>query len=81
MKKLPYLLNLMKQDNFWKQIMLFPMSENKMASVENYLRIVINTEYVKYYHSPENKKRTIVNLLLFELLIHEIFHYFRRLIF
>ena len=37
----------MKTDDFWKQIMLFPMSKKKMASVENYMRIVVNTEYVK----------------------------------
>ena len=81
MKKLPYLLSLMKENNFWKQIMLFPMSKNKMASVENYLRIVINTEYVKYHIKEGQDKITILNLLLFELLIHEIFHFFRRLIF
>ena len=80
-EKLPYLLDLMKKDDFWKQIMLFPMSKNKMASVENYLRIVINTEYVKYHEASEENKKAITNLLLFELLIHEIFHFFRRLIF
>ena len=81
MEKLPYLLDLMKNDDFWRQIMLFPMSKNKMASVENYLRIVINTEYVKYHDTPDNYKMAILNLLLFELLIHEIFHFLRRLIF
>ena len=81
LEKLPYLLELMEKDDFWKQIMLFPMAKHKMASVENYLRIVINTEYVKYHNTQENKKITILNLLLFELLIHEIFHFLRRLIF
>ena len=81
MKKLPYLLNLMRQGDFWKQIMLFPMSKNKMASVENYLRIVINTEYVKYHYASEENKKAISNLLLFMLLIQEIFHFLRRLIF
>ena len=80
-EKLSYLLELMKKNDFWKKIMLFPMSKNKMASVENYLRIVINTEYVKYHNTPDSKKMPILNLLLFELLIHEIFHYLRRLIF
>ena len=81
MKKLPYLIELMKKDNFWKRIMLFPMSKNKMASVENYLRIVINTEHVKYHNIEGDMKKTISNLLLFELLIHEIFNFLRRLIF
>ena len=81
LEKLPYLLELMEKDDFWKQIMLFPIAKHKMASVENYLRIVINTEYVKYYNTPDYKKITILNLLLFELLIHEIFHFLRRLIF
>ena len=80
-EKLPYLLDLMKKDDFWKKIMLFPIAKNKMASVENYLRIVVNTEYVKYHNTPDSKKMPILNLLLFELLIHEIFHYLRRLIF
>ena len=80
-EKLSYLLELKKKNNFWKKIMLFPMSKNKMASVENYLRIVINTEYVKYHNTSDSKKIPILNLLLFELLIHEIFHYLRRLIF
>ena len=81
MEKLPHLLNLMEENNFWKQIILFPMSEHKMASVENYLRIVINTEYVNYYNTSDDQKKTIVNLLLFELLIHETFHFLRRLVF
>ena len=80
-EKLPYLLNLMKSNIFWERIMLFPLSKHKMASVENYLRIVINTEYVKYYNTQEFQKKSIINLLLFELLIHEIFHFLRRLIF
>ena len=81
MEKLPYLLYLMKTDDFWKQIMLFPMSKKKMASVENYMRIVVNTEYVKYSETFVDNKKIILNLLLFELLIHEIFHFLRRLIF
>ena len=52
-----------------------------MASVENYLRIVINTEYVKYKDIDDENKIIILDLLLFELLIHEIFHFLRRLIF
>ena len=81
MEKLPYLQDLMKKQNFWEQIMLFPMSEHKMASVENYLRIVINTGYVEYYNCQEENNRSIAHLLLFELLIHEIFHFFRKIIF
>ena len=80
-KKLPYLLGLMNQDYFWKQILLLPMSKNKMASVENYMRIVINIQNVKYHNTPVEKKMTILNLLLFELLIYGIFHFLRRLIF
>ena len=71
----------MNQDYFWKQILLLPMSKNKMASVENYMRIVINIQNVKYHNTPVEKKMTILNLLLFELLIYGIFHFLRRLIF
>ena len=71
----------MKGDLFWNNIMLFPLSKNKMASVENYLRIAINTEYVKYSYTEENQKKSIIHLLLFELLIQEIFHFLRRLVF
>ena len=81
LEKLPYLLSLMKKDSFWKQIMLFPMSKNKMSSLENYLRIVINTENVKFHKASDNNKKSILNLLLFELLIREIFHFLRNLIF
>ena len=49
-----------------------------MGTMENYLRIVINTEYVEYKNLTKEKKRYIQKLLLFELLFHEIFHMFRR---
>ena len=59
--------------------MLFPLSKNKMATVENYLRIVINTDYIKFKRSKLNHKKVILKLMLFELLIHELFHLLRRL--
>ena len=75
---LPYLLKLLKGEEFWKQIMFFPLIKNKMGTMENYLRIVINTEYVEYKNLTKEKKRYIQQLLLFELLFHEIFHMFLR---
>ena len=80
LSKLPYLCGLLQKDDFWEKIMFFPLSKNKMATVENYLRIVINTHYIKYKNAEKNnEKKSILKLLLFELLIHEIFHLFRRL--
>ena len=39
-EKLPYLLDLMKKEKFWKQIMLFPMSNHKMASITMLQKII-----------------------------------------
>ena len=77
--KLPYLCELLKKDDFWDRILLFPLSKNKMATVENYLRIVINTHYIKYKRIDEFNKKSILKLVLFELLAHELFHLLRRL--
>lgn len=75
---LSVLIKLLKGEEFWKQIMFFPLIKNKMGIMENYLRIVINTEYVEYKNLTKEKKRYIQQLLLFELLFYEIFHLFRR---
>ena len=44
-----------------------------------YLRIVINIDFVKYKKVNNEQKIVILELMIFELLIHELFHFLRRL--
>ena len=77
--KLPYICELLTENKFWNNIMFFPLSKNKMAIVENYLRIVVNTDYIKFKKSKHHQQKTILRLMLFELLISEIFNLLKKL--
>ena len=79
LSKLPYLCELLKKNNFWNKIMFFPLSKENVSTMENYLRIVINTDYYKFKRTKENQKKDILELILFELLIKELFNFLIKL--
>ena len=79
LSKLLAFCDLLKTKNFWNKIMFLPLTKHRMATVENFLRIVVNTEYITYIKASDDQKKTILRLVLFELLIHESFYLLRRL--
>jgi len=77
--KLSELNKMLAKDEFWEKIYFFTLTKYKKAFVSNYLRIIVNNSFIKLIIRNENEKYEILNLLLFELLVHEIFHLLRRL--
>jgi len=79
--QLKKIIKMMENDEFWKKIYFFPLTKYKKAFVTNYLRIIINSSFITLKIFNENEKSKILHFLLFELLVHEIFHLLRRLIY
>ena len=78
LEKLSHLIELLEKDDFWNTIMFYPLSKNIMAFVSNYLRVVVNTHYIKFIRCSSNDEKIILKFILFVLLIHEFFHLLRR---
>ena len=79
--KLKELKIMMDSKDFWEKIYFFPLTKYKKSFVTNYLRIIINTSFITLKVSNQEEKIKILTFLLFQLIVHEIFHLLRRLIY
>ena len=81
-KLLKYLDNfiiLLEKDTFWDKIMFYPLSKYKKAYVANYVRIIINDNYITFKIFNLKEKYLLLKFILFELIIHELMYLLRRL--
>ena len=66
-------------DSFWNSIMFYTLPKYTKAFVSNYMRIVINDNYIIFSGCKEKEKKdSILEFILFELIIHELLHFLRR---
>lgn len=79
LKNLPKLNEMLETEDFWDKIYFCPLSKYKKAYLANFLRIIVNCSFIKLKSFNNEEKVEILTFLLFEILIHEIFHLLRRL--
>ena len=73
-------INHIKTKKFWDSIMFYTLPKYIKAFVSNYMRIIINYNFIAFseLNIEESKKNNILEFILFELIIHELLHYLRR---
>ena len=68
-----------KSDLFWNSVMFYTLPKYTKAFVSNYMRIVINDNFIIISgYNNEERKDSILEFILFELIIHELLHILRR---
>lgn len=74
-------ISLLSNDEFWDSILFYTLPKYIKGFVTNYLRIVLNDNFIIFNlnGSEKEKKISILNFYLFEVTIHEICHFLRRL--
>ena len=72
-------VSLLEDDKFWDKIYFYPLSKYKKAYVTNFVRIIINDNYITFNTSDLNEKYLLLRFILFELIVHELMHLLRRL--
>ena len=70
---------LLEDDKFWDKIYFYPLSKYKKAYVTNFLRIIINDNYITLNTFNLDEKYLLLRFILFELIVYELMHLLRRL--
>jgi len=72
-------ISLLEEDKFWDKIFFYPLSKYKKAYVTNFVRIIINDNYIFFNTFNLTEKYSLLRFILFELIVHELMHLLRRL--
>ena len=72
---------LISNPKFWDSIMFYTQPKNIKGIITNYLRVVLNNNFIQFnMRDPApNRKKKILNFYLFIVVIHELCHLLRSL--
>ena len=70
---------LLENKKFWDKIFFYPLSKYKKAYVINFVRIIINDNYITFNTFNIREQYLLLRFILFGVLVHELMHLLRRL--